>query len=665
MLIDHVRTHYHCPPAFPPLEEGWRRIEAARAGRGAIVHRRGRMVAWLSAAVLLIAAGITVWSVAAPRELAASQSELRFSESHPTPGAVVQVEYRPIPTLAGERHLVLRARLRTPKSDWENWMQPHVTLARLQRDGSVFRGSFTLPPSTAYAVFAVEDTLAQHVDAHGEQWEMLVHDGARKPQLDALMQQYRDLDRRDSRASLATARALRARFPQSPVAIHTWYWAERARLSNVDTLPLRDSLRAALSAIPPASRLGPADLYALAQLYEVVGREPESRGLRARLHQSHPRSAEAVDLLIDSVVAVHGGDVVAMRGALDALWGRVDTTAAEGLARTGLRLADNAKDPASITRWARRLTPLVVPLERLVIGGAVGKYHDASPALRSEILAMTHHSIQLLRQSRDQRRMLNETAAARLHSDQSLEGHYLGLVGRLAHAEGDTAQAMALLTEAMRLRWNAGVFQTMGDLRLAQRDTAGAARAYAWAAADPEASAARADSVRRRVGRYGADSTWNAYVEEGRRRLAADFLPRARRTELPGQLLLVDAQGREAPLALRGNPAPVVVALWSPNCPRAVAELRQLEAVARRIEPVGGRVILVSGDGPMDGKPDLGPETRIREVYYDTRGAFRRAVHEWGSPTYFVVDPHGLLRYKNWGLADVTRQVTALRSELH
>jgi hypothetical protein len=171
-------------------ERCWERIAARRAdGERAILPTEDptpirRSSTWIRVAAAAIVA-VTLGVVARPliRAAAAAQaSALSLEPSHPMPGALVTVHYRPSAALAEERTLMLYGRF-VPEIAVATWNfevdrpmgVPITTLAR--RPDGTYAGAFRLPDSAVYADFAVGDLEANHLDNdRGRLWPLVIAD---------------------------------------------------------------------------------------------------------------------------------------------------------------------------------------------------------------------------------------------------------------------------------------------------------------------------------------------------------------------------------------------------------------------------------------------------------------------------------------------------------
>ena len=102
--------------------------------------------------------------------------------------------------------------------------------------------------------------------------------------------------------------------------------------------------------------------------------------------------------------------------------------------------------------------------------------------------------------------------------------------------------------------------------------------------------------------------------------------------------------------------------MWSRYCGWALEDLDNLADVARRLEGVGSRLVLVIDDeaGPSPGLSKLLAEHKVSvRPYFDVEHTVSKALNDWGTPHYYVLDDAGRLRFD----AAETARVAFARAE--
>ena len=605
-------------------------------------------------AALLLAGGAA--AVLSTREAAAENSELHLSPEQPGAGATVRVAYRPGSLLADAERLVLRARLVDDYGD-PSWETAPVVVAQLRRDGGTYTGSFTLPDSIVYAVFAVEEPGGARVDHNGEQWELVVHDAQGRPLPRALARKAEDLTMRDTQLSAEAARRLTELYPDRVDGWQLLYYAqvETASRAQADTLQRTHEARVRLLSETMGRRGGlQVDEVAAMVFYaSAVGDTATERAWKERLYAGWPRDPAVYQQRAFEVMA---GDRAAVLPALERLW--AESGGASGqLAFTAAQLALQARDGEALLRWGDRLSAFNPALVTFVARSAMGL-----PAIRPQAMDRVRAALRWLEQTSDARRPLTLTADEQRRDTDRARGFFLAPLGRALVEAGRTQAGMDTLHLAMAVTWDPRLFRDIAGARLALGDTAGAMELMARVAADPATPPAYADSARTRLGRFHAADAWDRQVQAARGEMRATVMQRAINRGVRGAVTLTDSAGREMQL----DPAHTgltVVAFWSRWCPPSRQQLGELERTAGVLRERGVRVVTIANDAPGEDLRKFVTENGLTfPIYFDTDRAARRSFQNEGTPTYMVLDASGRIRFNNHGLEDVLRQVEVLRA---
>ncbi|MFQ5689479.1 MAG: redoxin domain-containing protein [Gemmatimonadota bacterium] len=612
--------------------------------------------------VLLLLAGFFILRPAA--EAGAETSELKLAPPRPTAGEEIQVAYRPSSRFAGRPGLSLRARYRRPEDGPETRSLRQTVVASLEKgEDGLFRGSFRLPPKVVYALFAVEDSAGEEVDAHGGRlWEILVRDRTGRPLLSALRQ--RELEWEEASEDLAyeTARQIVEYYPNRADG-----WVDLFRLeSRRSGGRALDSLRAVhlarLRALDRSAAqraaVPPDEMAALAFYARFLGKREVAGRWARRLLREHPDHPQAVQLRVTELVRTLGKDPAALLEALERLWEDVGP-AHDLLVLQGFRTALRSGRRVAILSWADRQvaslpwTGLRVATQ---LAGATGLREEGIERLRAEIarLAAAGDETRALYRSRVEGRMAREGRLRRVRAT---------LAGVL-EAAGRPEEALAVLDEALKGSWDAELFRHQADLRLALGDTAAALESLARAAADPAASAAFLDTVAAQVGRRFEREGLDAAVAAARREMADRTLARSVTRRPEGNALVEDGAGRPVALRemLRGRVG--VVLFWSRFLPGATEALEELAQLGKRFPDDRVRTVAVTPEGPSAGLrawlARSGQETRVR---YDVNRGAARALGARGSPLFVVLDARGFIRFADAEPEELAVDVAALRAE--
>lgn len=649
-----------------PPAGAWDAIAArVRAGEQVILPaaedppaRRGSRPLLRVAAVLALLLAGGAAAVLSTREAVAEVSELQLSPDRPGPGATVRVAYRPATLLADADGLVLRARM---VDDYGK--PPHeimaVPVARLRRDGGVYRGSFTLPDSVVYAVLAVEDGNAARVDHNGERWDLLVHDGAGRPLPRALVRKSEDLDLRDTQAAEEAARLATQLYPDRADAWQKLLYAEiesapRAVQDSV-TAAHRARIRQLSAAWSGRADMRVEDVSTFVFYASNLGDSTLELEWKQRLYDRFPRDVASYQQRAFDLVRQYRDDRAGRQAAMERMWSESGGTAGQ-LAFTALQAAMQAGDGEGILRWGDRIAGLDPGFVTVVARSAM-----SHPSIRPQAMERVRRALRWLDETEAGRRPLTLTADEQRRQNDRGRGLFLSLLGRALLEGGQTRAGMDTLQLAMGITWDPTLFRGIADARLALGDTAGAVDALARVAADPGTRAAFGDSARARLGRHFQADAWAGRVQAARGEMRDFTLRGVENRPVRGEVVLADAAGARTTIQPAGD-APTLVAFWSRWCPPSRMQLGELDRLAKELQGRGVRVVTVTDEAP-------GAEFQafVREngytfpVYFDTDRAARRALQNQGTPTYLVLDAAGRVRFASHGLTDVLRQVEVLR----
>lgn len=652
-------------PVPAPPADALERILARRAAGERVIlptaepaaPRPGRrLLPALAASLVLLVAAASLF-LRAP-ELRADDSELRFLPAQPRTGATVAVEYRATAKLGGEERLVLRARYRTADEGRQNFQLPHVSVAELKKAGDrVYRGSFRLPDSVVYAAFAVEDARGAKVDASGEAWELLVHAADGRPAADALAQRRSDASERNERLAAEATRELARLYPEHPWSLAQLFWLEQAETNRAGADSVRRAhlprMRALHGRLVETHAPSPDQMASLMGYAGALGEAAIERHWRERLLREHPASSMAVRERVFALRAAHRGDRPRILAELEKLWEETGAASPQ-LTFDAYQAALATGDPALTLRWAERLERSSPPMRLLVV-------HTLTrlPGTREEGMRRLRAELRRLAEMRPQERMLTQTVDDQRAADRLTAGRFLGNLGQALIASGRTAAGLDTLDRAAEGRWDAALFRTIADTRLATGDTAGAAPLLARIAADPSAPPAFADSARLRLGRRFRASTWQARVDSARDAMRAHVLRQTVNRGLRGRVALADAAGRPSRLETGTE---TVVAFWSRHCPPSNEQLGRFQSVSARLRSRGVRVVAVTPEEPSgELRRWLAEKELTFPVYHDVDGDAARAFENGATPRYFVLDAAGRIRSDSHGPEDAERAAAVLR----
>jgi peroxiredoxin len=633
-----ANEHVILPLADPPLASARWRVAAA--------------------AVLVLAAGAGLWFAWPTATLTAGdiRGELTFTPATPRAGATVQVTYRAPTTLARGGRLVLRARYRTPLDEPYQWNMRQTIAAELKPEGvGLFRASLRLPDSVVYGAFAVEDSDGRIVDSNGRRlWELLVHDREGRPRFDALKQRENDLMGRNWEQGYETARQVAALYPDRVASWSGLLFYEKLVLgeSHLDsTLAAhKGRLKAFHDRLAPRASLTGDNLGWMLWYARSVGDSTLERYWRDRLEREAPASPLAVQerAIAIGYRALKDKDSVRALADLDRLWDEAGP-AHGNLVNMGWSMAQRVGDSAGLVRWADHYL-VMNRRDSSWIATVFTRY----PALREEGMRRLRRQLHDLQTLNGSRRALERTVDEQRTVDAASARQILVALGDALVASGRTTAGLDTLRLAVREGWDVSLFRRVAEIERSSGDTAGALRLLALVAADPateELTGASVDSA-----------AWARLLQEGRGEMRRRLLDMAVRRGLPPEVRLERAGGSAARLDTLTRGRVTFVAFWSRHCGPSLEELPALERLSARLRKQGVAIVTITDERVSDDLQRFLAEQKLTfPVYADEWREASRAFNQWGTPSYFVLDADGLVRFEYHELNQIPAEVAVLQ----
>ncbi len=671
----------HYQPSTALRQDAFERIVAARASgerrvlpsappsAGVAGTRR-----WLvfAAAAAIVTAIMLVIRMSAPPGLTAADltGTLTFAPAQPAAGARIAVHYAPPAMLGRQPTLRLRARFRTRWSaEYNHGATEHVVaVLHRQGDGS-FTGSFDLPPDAVYAALAVEDTVAAHVDARDDRpWELLVYrDG--KPTLDALTQQFNDVLGRSPDSALAVVRRATELYPDDPTA-----WASRVAFesymlggtylqSTMDEQMRR--FRTFDSTLRRRADVSPDAMMGLRMYAAQIGTPEHSLKDASAYWMNRLAHDSAAGILADlsrldmlgRAVRADSTRAPAALDTLERLWRRGDSITPQ-IADDGFYIALAAHDSAAVFRWLNRDAPSLHD----VLWYRYQTLANREPRYRDAVLQGLRSLIAGYQQSNDAYRDLGSTAEADARQRAEYVRGSLVTLGELLLQRGDTAAALDTLRRTIDDGWDTQRFEHVAAIYLRTRDTANAARVYALVAADPATPAAHADSLTAMFNKAIGPDRWNRLVSDASSEMRRRIMEGATSRALPNNISITNGQGSTVPLSSLTNGRVSVLAFWSRFCGASRAQMPLLPAMSGTLQARGIAFVPLTTEADS---PEVGAFLRDAKValtsYFDDRGEARRATDNNATPTYYVLDASGRVRFEGHTPALAITEAVALQ----
>lgn len=618
---------------------------------------------WKRAAAATVPVSVIILvAIVGTRELGADFSELRFEPAQPVRGASISVEYRSTSMLAAEDSLVLRARYRTTADVAYNRAIGQFTVAYLfKKRGNVFTGTIRLPDSVVYAVFAVEDQDGNHVDSNGRALAELLTYNEGKPEYEALVQKQHDLMGRNWELASATARHAAELYAKKLEAWNRLLLFESALVGTTGA----DSLRATYGrryevlagALIDSSKLTPGDAANLYWMGIQTGHETDADHWREVLTRLEPRHSIAIQLRIVDVLERHPLDDDRVLEALEQLWHEVGPN--PFIVEQGYRTALQLTDPDAVVLWADRLVVLE-PWTAM----STAKSLVQIPQLTHLGLSRLRRQLVELEDGFDATRELDRTRSEHRSLVNVQSAQLLAALGEALVGTGRTQAGRDTLALAAARVWNLDVFRALADVNLTLGDTSRAIQILANILADPSGhldspqwNSVLADTLRDPAG-------WSVLKQRASSEMVARTLARSVTRRLPSSVRLLDTEGSSTDLHAVADGEVTLVVFWSRYSSPARTQLPRLQELATQIQSQAMKLILVTGE-PPSGTLDSFLEERAPGVplFHDSEGSARLAFSSWGTPEYFILDAHGLLRFTRTSLKDALRQMTALQAD--
>ncbi len=620
--------------AFPAVGDEGDREMPDRASRGMSVRTIVR------AAAVLIGVSAVLVPFASNRASAGS-SELRFV-GPVVAGAGVSVVYAPTMALADEDSVVVRARFRAAGDRRYDSTLPVAQAGILRRDeDGRFLGGLAIPESAVYGLFAVESVDAQRIDTNfGALFEVLVENphGARH----SLQQKVNDLLDRSWEVAVETQRAITRRFPEDPRAWQDLFALEQEVVSALQLDSLKATHRVRLHSLDEA--VGPAPggdaagaMFWYARLTGDEALEQKWLDLLVDQYPGHPRAVEQRTIQV-GVAADNDRDLLT---GLEELWADVGP-AHNYLGQSAVFAALRLEDPDLFRVWSDRYL-ITRPEASLWVArqflGLAGLEDQGLRRLETGLIAM----------SDDERRPLDLTRRA-FEASRAPVKAAVHLAISKALRRTDESGSSTHLARAIDLDQSSSAYRELADRQIERGSIDLALASLSEAAADP-ASQITVDTAVAVLGPSLDRAIWQGALEEAGQRRRDRIEQTALRTPLPLDLRLSDDLGRRHELVDLLGGGVSVLAYWSPFCGPALEALPQIEALAKRLVPSGGRVILVTSE-PRS--PAAGTALRERgldlETYYDESRELTKTLEQFGTPAFHVLDGDGNLWFRDVSL---------------
>lgn len=649
----------------PGISSGLREriVERARSGERRIIPVGADPVtASSSMRRRIIAAGLIAAGVAAvvlvPRgglEAGPTAGVLTLAQKASLPTPMLSVRYVPPSTFASADSVTLRAATYVakrpgPSIDREYW---------LKRGGDgAFTADVTLPIGTVFAQYSVVSPDGKHTDDNDARgWELPVTDASATPLFEGLWLQRVLNGRANWERASAAGKAMVKYYPENPASLRNAI-SDEAQLVG----PSRsDSVRAlhrprvvALHEKYIAASMDPTTMWEWAMVLDEVNDTMRTRQWRERMIREHPRDAGTIQQRVFALGARKLSREQRMI-AMEKIWDESGGQSVQLLA-DGFELAAKLQDSAAVARWGDRMMKFGGPYQTMVPAQYV-----TVPAFRARGEAMLRDLLRAMPpiQRADWRAALLDTELNGMRRGQ----WQLNALGKALLEDGAVGSARDTLRRAAALGWDARTLRALGDAELAAEDTVEAMHAYAWAVADSRTSAARADSLRARLGAAGRDDAWPTAVAGGRDLIGALTLRTAVRRPFDASATYVDANGTRRSFRETIGKTLSVVAFVSRYCAPSLSDVAALDSVTAALAKRGITVLTLVGDEAPNAEAvaTFAKHGFKGALAFDDRTEVSRRMRQSGTPHYFVAEEGKVVRYDARRAEDLLMLVETLQ----
>ncbi|MEJ2186823.1 MAG: zf-HC2 domain-containing protein [Gemmatimonadota bacterium] len=615
-------------------------------------RRPSYMLPIAAAAILLLAVAV-VLVLRAP-SLQAARGGLTITPAQPEAGALLLFDYEDVGRFQGQQRLIIRARYRTEDRRYQ------LAAGTLNRsaDGH-FRGAIVLPDSIVYAAFAVEDPVGRNVDSNGRRfWDVMVHARGR-PTFDALFARLDDLFPRDWEGAFRVARRMTELYPDRPASWVNLETFEGSVLDDSTVLPRfrrrLDQLKGTVLAEDPPD---PEAMAELAYGYAFhLGQREEAQRLIAAIDAGRGWHRVRLRYRVSLLWIAAGADRTRYLASLDSLWH-------EGIrgirvARAGLGSSTELDDPELLWTWYQRNAAAAPEDVMSLLSGPLLRV----PALRKRVTGALEHAVGAEAPADLEDRPLYLSVPAYERTKQRELGEARVAVGAALLTNGHAVEALSQVRRAIDDVWEPALLHQAGRILLAHGDTAEAVEAYARMAANPALSPDLHHAITRDLGAMAGTERWNTFVASARAAFTAYVFADRINVPVDTGLVLGDASGNVVPLSQLMSPGATAVAFWSRLSLHAVKATQAIERARRQLAANDIRVVIIATE---PGSPDLEQAlSRLRvpfPVYTDRKAQASRDFVPPGTPTYYVLDGEGRIRFVDSSLDRMVEQALLLKA---
>jgi hypothetical protein len=620
-------------------------------------------------ASLLIAVMMTIVSRSHDVFAGDTVGVLHLVPDHPRLGGHIAAEYEPPSTFAGERRLILRARVRKPADE------PYASIGRylsipLERGRTgYFRAEFTLPDSVVYAAFVVEDTSGRRIDTRNDRlWELLTSEDNQRPSYTALEQQENAWLGRNWESAYAAARRAAQLYPDDPASWRALWFYQQLVLSPAALDSVRPLHRARLTKfqqrLSSQPRVAGSTMGTMYFYSRSLQDTASASYWDARLQREAPSDPFTVQIRVIEISREWKRDSTHALERYETLWN--DVAGSPGalvhqgrvLPRLGFDAAWRLRDTSAMRRWARREL-VATPDDSLNVAGQLVQV----PALRDTALGWIRRSIAGAAHNDEARRPLWRARAEHERQTSLRYGAILGRYGETLLSLGRFRNAADTLDLAASIGWRPSLMRSAVAAHLGLGDTLTALRLLAGVSVDPVTPDSTLSWIEGMVSNVPR-ATWQQWKDSAATRMRREVLSEGTNKSIREEVGLRASDGTKTTLAHLRLDRKAVVVFWSAHCGPALEAIPQIERLIARLSSSRTPVIVVTQDSlTTDDLTLLRSKGGSFSVYQDVGHDAQRAFSNFGTPAAYVLDAAGRIRFTWVDLEQIPRQLAVLESK--
>lgn len=575
--------------------------------------------------------------------LRAGRGSLIVTPSRPQIGDSIFVHYEPATFFAGYATLRLRGEVFYSPTNYHTQFLAHLVLAK---DGR-YHGTFAWPDSAVFIRLVVEDSTGRLLDTNARRlWEVLAHGKDGHPLFLALYSRAQALYATHWHDFVSTARSLVRLYPDSPASWRIRLQEDIRRHGLEMTAPFWDTYRREFRRLEHLAISRGYDAQTAAELVLLASTLRDDFAQTRWLERLY-----AVDSIHDVALVFRALNILratSMPAAdrlamLEKLWQADRPPYRREIADIGLRIAQTANDSLQPLRWAKRYVERN-PRAALSVARAL----IDNPATRQDGIRFAED---VLRRSETHilwpRPMLVSTTR-HVEEIEELRSYLRVEVGLVTFQHEWLPDHLDTLWSAAQNIWEPAAFTRIADVMARAGDTRRAAAILARAVVDPVLPLSQRDSLAA-VGLALVDSMhWSAALANAERAIQRHvFQPNVDIHLASGLTIREHPRGSSRLLRKHLDEKLHLVAFYSCACEFEIGSIPEFVTVADSLKHLGIGSLVIGFPEYADSLHDILTQHEFSgPLLLDFNRTVADAFHLVGSPTYFLIDESGIIRFE-------------------